>query len=342
VVVQTEPLAAADNRDVDLVEVAHERMLAEGWKLAVCLTDYPVHVGNRPVAAHASFSYGVGLVSVPALGVVNLEKRVREAVLGVIEGLLGESVDDPEEAGDPKREERMRRRLGDLSSLGIGRPEMQGDGTVELVAAGGMGNLRLLVGMVRANRPWRLVVGLSRAIVGALSVDIFAVASPGVWIIADGLNWVRLIVVGVLSIVVTCGTLIAAHGLWRRSYSDRPEVRARVALFNTTTAVTVALGALALYLTLFVLNLAAALLLITTGVLEKEVGHGVGVGTYLALAWLVSSLATLGGALGAALENDRAVREAAYGYHPDARTEAIQEESGKSAPPAKSQQGASG
>jgi hypothetical protein len=68
-------------------------------------------------------------------------------------------------------------------------------------------------------------------------------------------------------------------------------------------------------------------MLITTGVLERQLAHPAGLGTYVALAWLVTSLATLGGALGAALENDRAVREAAYGYRPDARNEAIREQS---------------
>ncbi len=40
---------------------------------------------------------------------------------------------------------------------------------------------------------------------------------------------------------------------------------------------------------------------------------------YLRLAWLVSSLATIGGALGAAVESEAAVREAAYGFRGDHR-----------------------
>ncbi len=46
---------------------------------------------------------------------------------------------------------------------------------------------------------------------------------------------------------------------------------------------------------------------------------------FLQLAWLANSLATLG----AAVESNRAVREAAYGYRPDLRIEA---EAGSPAP----------
>jgi uncharacterized membrane protein len=326
VVARREPMAAASDNDVDLVEIARRRMLEEGWDIAVCLTDFPIHIGRRPVTAYASATHGVGLISVPALGAINLDERLRDAVVRIVEGTLGERVEDPEHARDRERHARMRQRLEDLADLEMGRPEVQDDHTVRFVAAIGLGNLRLLIGMVRANRPWRLIAGLSRAIVGALGLDIFGVASPGVWIIADHLAWWRLAIIGVTSIVVISASLIAAHRLWERRYSTRPETQARVALFNLATAISVALGVLTLYLALFVINVVASAVLVTPSALEKQLGHPVDVSTYLGLAWLVTSLATLGGALGAALENDRTVRQAAYGYHEDLRTEALGEE----------------
>jgi uncharacterized membrane protein len=318
-----EPMAAASDADVDLIEVGHERMLSEGWELAVCLTDFPVHVGNRPVTAYASAMHGVGLVSVPALGAVKLRERVLDAVLSVIDGLLGESVDESDDVRDQERQIRMRRRLQELSSLELGDPQLEPNQAFRFVAAVGLGNLRLLLGMVRANRPWRLIAGLSRAIVGALGLDIFGVVSPGVWMIADGVGWVRLLLVAVVSIGVICATLITAHRLWRRTYDRRRESRARVVLFNLATALTVALGVLTLYLALLVINVLAALVVIPESVLAQQLRHPAGWESYVALSWLVTSLATLGGALGASLEHERAVREAAYDYRPDARNEAL-------------------
>jgi hypothetical protein len=182
------------------------------------------------------------------------------------------------------------------------------------------GNLRLLLGMVRANRPWGLVAGLSRALAAALGVDLFGLASPGVWHIADGMSWLRLVAICVVSLLATCISLVVGHGLWERS--PAPHARERVVLFNLATVLTIALGVLTLYLALLAINVLAGALLLAPSVLRAELGHPVGVRDYVELAWLVTSVATLGGALGAALENHRAVRAAAYGRRLDERTEA--------------------
>ena len=63
---------------------------------------------------------------------------------------------------------------------------------------------------------------------------------------------------------------------------------------------------------MFALILAGAALVITPSQLSHALGRDSGIGDYGTLAWFVASLATVGGALGAGLESDDAVREAAY------------------------------
>ena len=54
-----------------------------------------------------------------------------------------------------------------------------------------------------------------------------------------------------------------------------------------------------------------------SSLLQAGLTHEVHLSDYVELAWLTSSLATVGGALGAGLETDEAVRDAAYTYQPD-------------------------
>ena len=61
---------------------------------------------------------------------------------------------------------------------------------------------------------------------------------------------------------------------------------------------------------------------------QAVVARPVSAAQYIALIWLVASLAMVGGALGAGLEADSTVREAAYGYRPDVEPPAAQPEAG--------------
>jgi hypothetical protein len=289
---------------MELMDGVRRRLLERGWELGVGLTDLPLRSGRRPMTAQASATHGVGLVSVPALGAVGRDRRLRSAVVRLVEGLLGE--DEGEGSG---RHARMTRRLHELASP-LGRARERDDGTVRFVGAALRGNLRLLVGMVRANEPTQLIVRMSRALVVALGTAAFAIVASDVWKIADGLTGPRLLALAAGSIVATCVVVVLAHGLWERA--STPEARERVIVFNLATWITLALGVLTLYGALFAITGVAEAILIAPRVFDGAVGHPVDVGDYLRLACLTASLATIGGALGSMIESDLTVRDAAY------------------------------
>jgi hypothetical protein len=297
--VVTDPLVTPPAQTTDLIDAAHERLLREDWELALCLTDLPLRIGRRAVAGHASPTHRVAVLSVPALGAARLRRRTLDTAVELVRIVLGE----PRETGS------LRRRLVDLADLADEDPA---HGPTGLAALARGGHLRLLGGMVRANRPWRLAARLYRALVAALAAVAFALVTSDVWWISASLSPARLAAITALSIALTVISLVAVHGLWEPAGGGR--AHDQVLLFNAATAATVALGVISLYLALLVLTLSGAGLFLTTGTLSQAIHTDVGFSDYLKLAWFASSLATVGGALGAGLESDVAVREAAYAY----------------------------
>ncbi len=79
-----------------------------------------------------------------------------------------------------------------------------------------------------------------------------------------------------------------------------------------------------LHIALFCMLLGTACLTLPPGLLSSTLGHAVGFSDYLSLAWLLASIATIGGALGSGLEDDRVVTEAAYGVRQRQRIEETQ------------------
>lgn len=291
-------------RIAELVQDARQLLLDNRWDLVICLTDIPLRSDDhRPLTAIASATDGVGLISVPALGAIALEDRVREAVLDLVAALVGWNDEDRES---------VRNRLQELASP-IGTAQVRDDNTIRFSTAVIRGNLRLLIGMVRANHPWRVTVKLSRALVAALGTAAYVLASSGFWMLASYMTWPRLLGLALAALVTTSVALIAAHNLWE--HSANPHTRERVVLFNAVTTLTIAIGVLTLYLALLAFSVVGAFSLVPQGALNAQV-HRAAAGDYLRLAWLATSLATLAGALGSLIESDLAVREAAYGYRP--------------------------
>ena len=68
------------------------------------------------------------------------------------------------------------------------------------------------------------------------------------------------------------------------------------------------------YAILFALLFVAAWMFAPGAYFQSTLKHPVGLGEYLTLAWLGTSLATVAGALGASLEDEESVRAASYRY----------------------------
>ncbi|WP_209305191.1 hypothetical protein [Blastococcus sp. CT_GayMR20] len=309
--------------DSEIVGAARQLLLTRAWDLVVVLTDLPLMVVRRPVVAHASPMHGVAVLSVPALGTLAVRRRLRNAVLRLIGALLGEAEDDglgeargcsADDRTDAAGRRRIDSRLRELGSVVEGQAP-----SLRFTTRVFTGHLRLLFGMVRANRPWQLAARLSRALAAAAAAGVFALVTPDIWTLASALGWQRLTVVSVGSVVAIGLTLIVGARLWERVAN--PRTRQQVVLFNIATTATVVIGVAAFYVALFVLSLLAGLLLIVPSLLADAISHPVTFRDYVEVAWLTSSLATVGGALGAGLESDEAVRRAAYTYRTSRATE---------------------
>ena len=330
VAVICDPLTGSNPDALRVLDVGRERMLEESWNLTICMTDLPLRT-NRwwPIVAAVSTGRKTAVLSLPPLGVTFLRRRAREAIVQLVSELYEESPelarDSANRAGEdvdggasslpgPRRSRQLvRRRLTELVSP-IRRTTVTDDDDVDVrfVSPTVRGHLRLLAGMVRANRPWRLFSTMKSTLAAAFATGAYALVTPSIWQLANALGGIRLLALMILAIVAMVAWIIVAHNLWENP-ADR-EVGDPVALYNAATALSITVAVLFSYAVLFVLILAAAGIFIPINFFESNLQRPVEATDYVILSWMTASLATVAGALGSGLEDEETVREATYGY----------------------------
>jgi hypothetical protein len=292
-----------------LLDDLARRRTDAGWDVAICLTDLPLHTERVPLVVQTSARRRVAMVSLPALGLRQL-RAVRAVVPDLVGRLLTDASDERVPAAGWAPAELASR------VAAIRRVVGEGDaGELGYVASRLTGRVRLLTGMVRANRPGRALLGLSKLLVGAFGTAAFALTNSTIWQVGDALGGLRLSVIMMLGLTALVAWLIVAHDLWEKPNRETPAELAR--MFNLGTMLTLTLATALSYVVLFVGTVLAAALLIDRSALQQTLQRPVDITDYLALAWPISSLATVGGAIGSGLEDEETVRAAAYGYHPE-------------------------
>ncbi|WP_282848638.1 hypothetical protein [Microbacterium oxydans] len=279
------------------VDVALERLRAHAeqnrWDLVVGVTELPLRDDDgRYLLAAIDPRRQAAVLSLPALGGYRVQSRARQAVRGLVSGMAA-----------PASPEEQRLPLPRLSA-----------------------RVRVLRGMVLANRPWLLAAGLKSALVAALATGAVATIEPTVWSLAISLSGWRLAAATIASIAILIAWIVIDGRLWDRPDDDSPQARERSRLYNTSTILTLTIGIIICYLALYVVNLAWALFVLDTTVMSETLGRTVDVEDLFVLTWFVASAATLGGALGTGLESDDAIRAATYSKREEDRRARLADE----------------
>ncbi|WP_280266414.1 hypothetical protein [Nocardia wallacei] len=300
-----DPFEAMHPGDDYLIDKARHHVRDTSWDLALCLTDLPLRDAGGVMVATVDTRRHIALVSVPALGGVRLRHRLTALVLAVIGAIRPETriPDNPRDDLAARLPRGLRVRRGDATGeIHVHRSRLPGVAT-------------LLAGMVRANRPWQLIVGLSNALAGALAGTAFGVLYSSIWQLATALGPVRLIAVTAAALTTLTVWTVAGHSLWERpapgSLRSRDPDRT---LRNTGTLTTVAVGAGTFFAVLYLLALAAVAVAIPPAYLATVLARSVDVRDYLTIALMAAVLGTIAGAVGSGLEDDVTVRKAAYGH----------------------------
>ncbi|MET7995896.1 hypothetical protein ABZU76_33890 [Amycolatopsis sp. NPDC005232] len=295
-----------EDGDIPMRTLSQRHRQDRGWDLLVLLTDLPRRAGTKPVVAGVDVEHRVAMISLPALGAVLVRHRARTLLVRVVRQLVSRRLEVDGDHSERGSVARWREALAPTERMSGGHQSA----TTHLALVGLRGRLRLLAGMVRDNRPWRLVPHLAGATAAAAGTAAYGIITSSFWKLADALSPMRLAAITVVTVLVMTVWLTVYNHLW-----DRPsEVagRRKALLYNVSTATTLAIGVACMYAILFVLALLAAAVLIDSGYFAQALGHPVGVGSYLNLVWLCSSVGIVAGALGSSLEDEETVLNATY------------------------------
>lgn len=323
---------------------ARKIAIENSWDYTVAITDIPLFKDGEFLVAEVDDNKALAQISFPALGIFPLYRRVRSSTLQLISemhhGTNEDAREDVQEGINnlPKTKKKdlhstnsrelIKRSVPQKKILPIDRviTEDDHDRPVRYIARPKInGYFRVGTGMIRANNPLKVIRTFKSVVAIAFASGAYALIFPTVWLLADAYELERAITLMVVSYCAMTTWIILAHNLWETK-KDSPDKAPLIRLHNFSTLFTIGLGVAVYYVVLFVCFLVAVFLFIPPDLLESESGIGreADFGYYIYLSWLITSIATVIGAIGAGLEDEETVLKGTYGYRQRKRKEYLQ------------------
>ncbi|WP_271403618.1 hypothetical protein [Kocuria palustris] len=289
-----------DDGTVPFSDRAPDILDRHGWRYLVYATDLPRALDRVPVVAEVDKAGRSAMVSLPSLGAVGLKSSALELIVDLV-ATSARDAHSPVE-GDELIEALRLSRL--VSRAGLKK------GVHYLVRPGPTARLRQVSGMVRANRPGRLITALGGGIAAGMASGGFGVFFGSIWSLSVALSPVRHVLIAAIMIVTFTLWLITSNKLWFRDRAATASGRALVE--NIATFVTVLLSIIAFFAVLFAALGLLSLIVIDVDFLAGHLGYAPGPWDYIAITSLSVSMGMLAGALGSNFDDAEAVRIATY------------------------------
>ena len=316
----TDPLIGAAEKTKVLMDETAAIKKRKGWDYAFCLTDLPLYDGKDVVLADADFKQGIAQLSIPAFGFFPLRHNVRKTIIHIMKELyaIGLTEDGKERA--------LAQRINHSKSLNKKEFPLSMIKRVDSTTLGEKvdlhyiirprlhGKVRLMFGMTLANRPWTIIPAFKQIVAVAFATGAYGLIFPTLWQISASLEAWRFIGLMLAAILCLIVWIIVAHELWEKPANKDENKISK--LYNRATVLSLIIAISVYYMALYVLFLLTSLLFVPPDLFKSlaSLKEATSFGNYVKLAWLATSIATLAGSIGVALENQDSVKNIMYGY----------------------------
>lgn len=343
--VKIDPMTGAAENVKEILDEAYKLKQNHHWDYAVCVTDLPIFDVKSTVLADANITRSVAQISLPAFGWRPTPRRLKKMIVQMVREMhLRRSYED----------NRLTIRQKGVGSLSIKKdyqpysklketfrfsnvrrcesPVDQEDTTARFIIFPKVNGLaRILFGMTVANRPWAILPSFKGVVALAFATGAYGLIFPTLWRLSVIYQMPRFIGLMATAVVGMVTWIIFAHDLWEKKEKRKEKKKEKKLrwLYNSATVMTLGTSVMLYYLVLYILFLVAVTVFVPPDLYDQEANKNVGPVNYAALAWLVTSVATFAGAIGAGLEKPERVRKSAYSYRQYVRYEQMKEKEKK-------------
>src|SRR5699024_399202 len=313
---------AAENASEIMDQAIHIKS-HNNWDYVISLTDLPIFNLKYIVLADVNKEQKAAQVSLPAYGALPKVSNVKNTFIQILQELQSEEKDDIGIAKHHKSVSFLSSIKRAFTFTSIKRVETDQNASIlYLIQPKWNGTLKLIAGMTVANSPWSIMPSFKKVIGLAFATGSYMLIFNTLWQLSAVYEFSRFLIVMLTAMTAMVTWNIFAHNLWEKKQNYQSQ-RLRL-MYNATTITTLGVSVLMFYIAMFILFAIAVMIFVPAETFESVLHHDIDIVDYAKLAWLVTSAATVAGAIGAGLENEESVRRITYGYRQYVRSKEIQ------------------